>query len=742
MARKSKFSFPLPSHRPSAPNDSTVKGEAWGQGTIALEPVFSPGGKLERLLGAPDTNHNGSTIPTSPDSLQSKNSFVTVTVSDMSCEGVDGSHEVARQLRTKGSSSVLRTPSNISGAKYDSMTDVLGPALQSSGSSSTLRSYYNPKKSPPCVSQQTSASSARDMALRKGCPPIPSPLSHDAVSDKMDSASEDEDDNINQYTGKSRQRPPRLDLSMLFPKPRASSGPLLSPNRITTSPSVLSLVSDGYFATSPVRRNWLGWRSSKLKMTSIGTLDTAPGRSMIQQPAQISREHHLKSRNADIENWRVDSDVEDSESHEGLHPSELDVYDIPPRNGRSISHSASSTTSLLSPRLMPANATHPYQSMQLWEAGSTFSTRSRKSERSACTSATLLSCSDLHQQSVLALSSSEDESGEEDLPHVRKARRRRIRDDVDDANGGDDVVVFHTGPGKVARMRSQQVTPTPECLKLLQVSEDPGVHAQQPSKRKQKKRESKEWENTPSTGITFRKSSVPVKAETMTVPYSHSQGPRHSGARRVMAVTQDEERLLGAMREKRASMRRIGDAGGYNMATRQGSDGTLSRRPKTAEVTKRASWFFEADMSDFPRPPSSESSKVFRHVRPPFSTEYLPTEISSAAVECTPVPKRTSSLLYASKVPPSLSLDPSDMVPSPATSGASPLTPPLGRTSVEIHEDGGVGLPDSTSSPLYQKHLRKRTVSSGMIIFEGDVTKALDHDGEEANTQLAMDRYM
>ncbi|KAL2869852.1 uncharacterized protein BJX67DRAFT_347111 [Aspergillus lucknowensis] len=43
---------------------------------------------------------------------------------------------------------------------------------------------------------------------------------------------------------KRKTRPPRIDLSLLFPKPQANNTPLLSPQRMVTSPSAISTTSD------------------------------------------------------------------------------------------------------------------------------------------------------------------------------------------------------------------------------------------------------------------------------------------------------------------------------------------------------------------------------------------------------------------------------------------------------------------------------------------------------------------
>ncbi|ORY13067.1 hypothetical protein BCR34DRAFT_469356, partial [Clohesyomyces aquaticus] len=110
-----------------------------------------------------------------------------------------------------------------------------------------MRSYYDPQRSPPSISQQTSASAVRDMALRKGRPPVASPREYDGHPDLPMSHAELD----HRKREHRKSKPARLDLSKLFPKPRSNTsserpGVLLSPNKLVNSPSAMSTASE-YF---------------------------------------------------------------------------------------------------------------------------------------------------------------------------------------------------------------------------------------------------------------------------------------------------------------------------------------------------------------------------------------------------------------------------------------------------------------------------------------------------------------
>lgn len=163
------------------------------------------------------------------------------------------SKHTAPKLKTRPSSPLL-------GERYYRTSQTSGSAthskphtLKASGSDSSLKSHYDAQKSPMSISQQTSASAVRDFHVKKGLAPIMS--SSEQVFRPHRHLKSGLDDDQNFHGGKSiqnrkgdrngqlTQRPRHIDLSSLFPKPAVTRGPLLSPHRYTHSPSPYSEAS-------------------------------------------------------------------------------------------------------------------------------------------------------------------------------------------------------------------------------------------------------------------------------------------------------------------------------------------------------------------------------------------------------------------------------------------------------------------------------------------------------------------
>ena len=128
------------------------------------------------------------------------------------------------------------------------------PAVPSRKTSSNgVQEYYDPSREPLYVSQQTSASAARDMGLRKGARP---PMVHESASEPhltyrpLKSAMKKGADTrqpsgmfrrrTDSNDGHAEKKAKRLDLSQFFPQHKPSQGQLLSPDKLSRSPSNLS----------------------------------------------------------------------------------------------------------------------------------------------------------------------------------------------------------------------------------------------------------------------------------------------------------------------------------------------------------------------------------------------------------------------------------------------------------------------------------------------------------------------
>ncbi|KAK5132746.1 hypothetical protein LTR08_008712 [Meristemomyces frigidus] len=112
--------------------------------------------------------------------------------------------------------------------------------------------YYDSSRQPPYVSQQTSASSVRDMALHKGSPMIHESGSEPTLTKKpLKSALKRSPDSnrrpdqlSNIRSNSSEKKPRRLDLSQFFPHPRALTSHSSISDKAPRPPSALTDTSE------------------------------------------------------------------------------------------------------------------------------------------------------------------------------------------------------------------------------------------------------------------------------------------------------------------------------------------------------------------------------------------------------------------------------------------------------------------------------------------------------------------
>ncbi|KAI9780741.1 MAG: hypothetical protein M1839_006528 [Geoglossum umbratile] len=155
----------------------------------------------------------------------------------------DPSPTVLGQYRLSASSYTTRSLDDLTGRPSTDMS----PQLHDSQSPSTSKLYYSPKTAPLSVSQQTSASSSRDLSLRKRHHGVAETREMSSTSPSPSVASCHLPEGVMSKSKFYKKRPPQLDLSLLFPKPQPSTGGLLSPDKLVHSPQQLSPASD----TSP-----------------------------------------------------------------------------------------------------------------------------------------------------------------------------------------------------------------------------------------------------------------------------------------------------------------------------------------------------------------------------------------------------------------------------------------------------------------------------------------------------------
>ncbi|KFY58590.1 hypothetical protein V496_06064 [Pseudogymnoascus sp. VKM F-4515 (FW-2607)] len=276
MGRTSKFFFPVPGRRasvlPSSKSDAAAPTPSSSSSSNTRPPPQRPQqplSKAQRLLGtgdlnidAPTRDDDGTWRSYTPSSTRSRAatspSRMSIEIAESTTE--DDAFSVSEggvppiRLNGKASSTLLGRGTTMR-AEYggeDMASDL--PDIRSERSNSTLRSYYDRGSTPLAVSQQTSASSARDLALRKGYQPaissMPhSPLGIDSIAEddgSDDNRDRDNRDNRDSYYPTSPMQPPkkktsRLDLTRLFHKKSKDSS--LRPPTTSRTPSIASGVS-------------------------------------------------------------------------------------------------------------------------------------------------------------------------------------------------------------------------------------------------------------------------------------------------------------------------------------------------------------------------------------------------------------------------------------------------------------------------------------------------------------------
>ncbi|MCJ1350113.1 MAG: hypothetical protein MMC33_000094 [Icmadophila ericetorum] len=662
--------------------------------------------KAKSLLGGPpvDALHYSHTKPPSrPVSKLQKRS----TVSRNSTRRGPGHHKNGvPEDKYAGCCAEVSTP--VAGC-FDTIHSAVAAStscLHSSGSCSTMRSYYD-HSSIPTISQHNPVPPVRDMALRRGYPPMTIPLPHKVIpmAETRPVTNDPWYSDMNPSTKK--RRPTRLDFSTLFQKSRSSKGPQRSPRRLADSPTNPLEESDPVQHTPSPRKKWLRWATTPTKETPRSADEFSQDSSWKRDPRRVVSQPYSKDLgpklqarpdNAELDEYmRFMASVEQSDSSTKGPPIPVESK-LPISPASSSSSSIRTLTSKVSPQIE-----HPNQSTRKI---------SRKTRRgffdeshqddSPTSSENQFSESDLHIQSVLALSSSESESDEDDDLPVQSTKI----DSGETKKVGRDSwkvppSVVNTTPQQshdlLKHIDTRSFSLPTSATKVFERSRATKGEPSKPEPQPNKLQKDIQVGKTAS-GIATEGGSVPT-ANHVSVPPKGEEEKQDSRLDRVMAVTREEEKLLEAMREKRASI--LG----------QKIPVDLPVRPKTAGTEKQSS-FFEADMSSFPAPPKSGPPKVLYHPRNTFSTEDLSLS-SHLAKDDLSFSAVTRSFTTISRASSEYSTNASDGPPSPL----SPVTPP--RLSSDYNRTIRAPAAGPPASEFTKGHSRKRTVSSDMLFFQG-----------------------
>ena len=748
-------------------------------------PLSSPGVKAEKVLGTSEYNNVDllEEPPRRPKRLRKHPSFMSVTISDVGSDSVketddelllarsvsgDKSHQRPSITRNKPSSPLLGQSFSCAMEEKTSSSGPSSPVAHYSPSSSTLRSYYDSTKSPLLISQQTSASSARDMALRKGCPSISSPL---ACHESWEAPQGRVDPNIPEVNIDPRMsRPQHID----FPTTPAQHTPfrpphILSPHLFPTSPLQPSLITRTQKSLSD-RTKWPGWerRKSKNLNSSLGR----PFQGNSQHNRGLPRpSYHASKMDKPAHNWF--DGIENSAFVEPLEPESesrvVSTHQFPQDSSDAVANYRGNTSGVLRieqdtsstkisrQRDMPTQrsislrkepksiALHCHQSSsQTNEIRGSPSITSQKSVLSCRSNRNTLLGMDLQNHSVLALSSSEDED-DGDVPSNEKSWRPRIQESIEYTDKGDEVQVLSAERIKsiktlpVINVRSRRRSRSSSSEAIPPVPSMPARPVLSPRVSSMKWQQHK---NISATLVNYA-DGVDNDWKPLTTGLPPSRSSRSSSQRklnepesRIMAVTPDEEKLLEGMRRKRASIRQD------NAADLRNVRDSITLRPKTASEDKRPG-FFDAHVSQSPPAVSDEFARSLNGAYAASADNLTPEIGYFPEVPEVPVGLHghTNSGSLPKKSPPSLSFTASDLVPSTPRSRRSPITPPLGLGYLDAASATYTVSPSRSVYVAKNKHERQRTVSSSVVVLDGAEQRAQQLDEEDEITGWAMDRW-
>lgn len=802
MTRTFKFSFPVPSRKQHHEPIPTSLYDASGS------PLFNPGSKAERVLGTSEASVKGARKLSfgKEKKVHQPPSYMSVTI--LETEGGSlkaGSSNMSRPshpLQRLPTSPLLQDQHMMKMAEWDtrSTTDVSGVPHRAQ-SSSTLQSYYDSSKSPLYISQQTSASSARDMALRKGYPSITGPAPK--VSDVTGAPKSQ----IGEGTVKSKKRPKQLnlqlDLPSPLPKPDGPVQPVLSPNNIVRSPSPASITSGHHVPVQvqDTRSRWFLWDRKKSKESFAGRPGGAQDFPRPDENNQAGQDASSRKPTKVSEKHRHGVSAESARPGD-LSPRPLSQnFEIPvkmARNGKPRRHRlrrSKSSISELHEDLQPTGPDKTREDSTPWPIDTLHDPQrleeprvasdgegQRSGHRAKKSLTMIFSNINIHEHSFLVLSSSDEEDEGRKMTDAL-SRRHRIRASVDKADTGEEVIVCsaqrltHVKPRPVVNLPRRRMSRFQGSDPIPPVPPIPARPPLNPRISSMRWREeahhflpSVERRSTPEHS---RESSRTGRSGFRVSP-SGSQRMAPSYENKMMSVTAEEENLLEAMRRKRASIRQEA------LPDHSDDFSLLQRNIKSYLRPQTAGCDGLSEMSYYSREGSVSPSLAsgpadgLQRLSYPASADNIfrdeaymlgltPSLVKIPTGSFPDGPQRVSTTFSDSdKSNPHLSFNPSDILPStpamsdatgdemhgagPQVDCASPMTPPPGHGLLEIYEsEVEVQVLPSQSEPILVMGHRgpdpKRTASNQVIVLDGTGRGGRELEDENGMAGWPLDRW-
>jgi hypothetical protein len=596
---RGKFSFPVPGRRSKKKTDKDDDASSKHSNPSAHEWPSrheESSSKAHRVLGTSEPIYRATSkqsVPPSPGQM-------SITISEASFgsqhnyqpPGMDHDGYLSRPAVSR------RPSSNVMGYAYSgegrrgSDYSNASRRLHPQTSNSTMRSHYDAKSSPLCISQQTSDSAVRDMAWRRGNSQlVPDYNSNGYAVSPVSPGIQDETRRKDQR----KSKPARLDLSKLFPKPRggegsAHSNALLSPAKMVNSPAAMSFTSEYQFPRPMTREptpNPSGQDKPKKlqrKQASAPPTPSSPARKF-ERDQYDNAKVHVRRPPKGVEHWfdALDEDSDEvPEAAAPIHaPKAVRPYGAPvvPTRKASLDRLAPDTSAKQTSRnhyLSPAGRNDNFTHEDLIDitrltSPSQYSLQSTKTRESTKTKESALSKTNLQDSSVLSFSSSEDE-GEDNRAAPRKMPVRKSLDINDDA---EEIVI---GQAQAFEVRSQRrpsaaqmsmrsstsaatievmYTPEPPFTPLSYNNNNNRTSSYGGSRRSSHVRQPsvihEDDDYRPKTAVNTPV-SPPARSVRSVRTSTSEPKPRSDGTHKFMAVTAEEEALLELMRKKRAAM--------------------------------------------------------------------------------------------------------------------------------------------------------------------------------------------
>ncbi|KAL6233159.1 hypothetical protein BDW75DRAFT_232195 [Aspergillus navahoensis] len=528
---------------------------------------------------------------------------------------------------------------------------------------------------------------------------------------------------------KRKGRPPRIDLSLLFPKPQTNSTTLLSPQRMVTSPSAVSFTSELHAENPTLKAYKSESRLAGKKLTKAPPRPRALSRpednpqplddlfspsAPPRPPSVYNPTMERTVRTTDMDRALVknlDTVPTPRSPERAIHQNQMnfslrgreqllmsDSSFVTARSGESAHSSQRTLRDLALPKSLkdsPELEPSPFRFGVPDEVPrSKGNLVSKKSSRST------LKNRDLTTSSVLCLSSSEDED-EEPQPVKPQSKPAKNRRDSGSTYGGYEAEICTAAAAHTIRGTLRRVErPSSSNTKSSRAS---SKHLRAPPSANGNNR-SRCSNGAPANLEPDFLHSNPIfdqrKAQTRASGLSQKEINRRS---RLIAVTRQEERLLDLMRQRQGKI----------TPSLFNENIEADRRSMLSNISGPSRNSYYCSDTSFLRlsacipPDSARASQATMKYKDTATLTPTATDFESEETATKSVPSPQASLSSKS-------------LPSPATSTTSPLTPtlPIHRFSPLPSQKPPPRLPPPPIPDSQRRHSRRRTDSSGAIVLD------------------------